>query len=95
MIILGQMVELGEIEATAHQDIVAYARMRGIDHVVTYGDMYKGISAENVYHEIDDERLQMMIDQYSITTILIKGSRAMKMERFVNLLRDSLECEHG
>ena len=86
MIILGQMSELGSASADIHKDIVSYAQMTGINAIMTYGKAYAHVDGEGVIHEANDLQLQEVIDRSNITTILIKGSRAMKMERLVKYL---------
>ena len=95
MIILGQMSELGPLSDDVHKDIVSYAQMTGIGSIVTYGAAYSQIASTAVSHEPDDDELKDIIYRDSISTVLIKGSRAMKMERLVNLLKESVVTEDG
>lgn len=94
ILVLGDMGELGENAAEFHNGIGAAAREAGIEKLYALGVLSKGAvhefgvgsqhfdCIENLYNSLDAE-LQ------TGTTVLVKGSRFMKMERVVNYLVNS------
>ena len=87
--VMGDMAELGENSAQMHADIGAYAKQKGISHFLAYGDL-SAIAAQefgtNAQHFATRETLVAGIKflMKKETTVLVKGSRFMQMERVVN-----------
>ncbi len=88
--VLGDMGELGEDAAQFHREIGVAARELGIECLLALG----ALSAEAVrefgagaQHFTDIEALQAVLDKEldAQTTVLVKGSRFMKMERVVHI----------
>ncbi|MBC7499450.1 MAG: UDP-N-acetylmuramoyl-tripeptide--D-alanyl-D-alanine ligase [Herminiimonas sp.] len=88
---LGDMGEVGNDGPQFHQEIGAYAKAKGIDHLLTLGDLAQhsskafGNGAVH-YHDIDmmNNAAETMLTP--ATTLLVKGSRFMQMERVVQHL---------
>ena len=86
---LGQMAELGDLAEHKHYEVGEYAKQKGIDCLLTYGDLtaasQKGFGAQTAMmsHEQMIERLAEILVQYPEVNILIKGSRSAQMERVV------------
>jgi UDP-N-acetylmuramoyl-tripeptide--D-alanyl-D-alanine ligase len=88
ILVLGDMGELGDDAAQFHREIGITARELGIERLLALGKLSEiavqefGAGAE---HFADIEQLQAVLDKEldAQTTILIKGSRFMKMERVV------------
>ena len=93
-IVLGDMGELGDKAKQFHRDVGELAKRKNVDGLFTIGKL--SINASNDFgtgafhfdsYEALEKALIKSLDEDS--TILIKGSRAMKMERIVNaLMRD-------
>ena len=86
--VLGDMGELGVDAAQFHKDIGKAARGLGIEQVYALGDMSVGVVEEfgvGAQHYQDLDTLCAALDKEmdAHTTVLIKGSRFMKMERVV------------
>lgn len=92
--VLGTMRELGEKAYDAHKEIGNYARLNGIDILITvgdYNDAYKAgfgwderyVSFQSTAEAADYVRSIMKKDDI----ILIKASRAMKFETIVDKLK--------
>ena len=91
ILVLGDMAELGENVAEMHANIGLFAKDAGIDALFALGENSQPACkafGEKAKHfdraEQLIETLEKTIDNN--TTILIKGSRAMKMERIVQAL---------
>jgi UDP-N-acetylmuramoyl-tripeptide--D-alanyl-D-alanine ligase len=93
-IVLGDMGELGDQAEQFHRDVGELAKRKNVDGLFTIGKL--SINASNYFgtgafhfdsYEALEKALIKSLDKDS--TVLIKGSRAMKMERIVNaLMRD-------
>src|SRR5260363_2132 len=100
-LVMGDMGEVGEDGAAFHHEIGAYARARGIDALYALGEASRGACAAfgAGAHAFDDAAalvehlLRAGLDARA--TILVKGSRFMKMERVVNALTDPLHTRTG
>ncbi|WP_395822750.1 UDP-N-acetylmuramoyl-tripeptide--D-alanyl-D-alanine ligase [Collimonas sp.] len=91
LLVLGDMGEVGNEGRKFHQEIGAYAQQRGINQLFTLGGMAADASAafgSQAQHFIDIAALLAALDVVMTpdTTVLIKGSRFMKMERAVQHL---------
>ena len=101
LFVLGDMAELGNNALQLHQSIGAYAKSKGIDALYCLGKYSQAASesfGENGFHfdtlELLLNALQEKIKQYEqlgnkqVVTVLVKGSRSMRMERVVDALSD-------
>ena len=83
ILVLGSMAELGENSKKLHQEIGDYARQANIDHLFTIGDnatYYKGEHFEDINSVFD-----ILNKNHKGSTILIKGSRMMKLNELVDI----------
>lgn len=88
ILVLGDMGEVGADGASFHQEIGLYAKARGIKHLYTLGALAQASTTafgDGAQHFTELSSLLLNLEKYSNTgnTILIKGSRFMKMERVV------------
>jgi UDP-N-acetylmuramoyl-tripeptide--D-alanyl-D-alanine ligase len=92
--VLGDMLELGDTAAEAHRTIGAVAMKLGIDLMITVGPLAKhiaegalaaGMSRERVFETDTTSRGAELLRGHSRPgdTVLIKGSRGMKMEKIL------------
>ncbi len=93
LLVLGDMGELGGDAPAMHGDIGAAARAANIDGLYALGDMareYVCKFGRGAVHAANVEELIATITPHlnAETTVLVKGSRFMKMERVVNALHD-------
>ncbi|HVK95476.1 MAG TPA: UDP-N-acetylmuramoyl-tripeptide--D-alanyl-D-alanine ligase [Noviherbaspirillum sp.] len=91
VLVLGDMGEVGDQGPQFHAEIGAYARDRGIEHLLTLGELAQhaseafGARAQHFDH-IDAIKQASETLITADTTALVKGSRFMKMERVVQHL---------
>lgn len=88
ILVLGDMKELGNEAKLLHQLAGEQIRRAGIDYLFTYGDLSANTSSafgEGAYHFNEQEKLINALKPFlnNQTTILIKGSRSMHMEKVV------------
>nr|WP_091668986.1 UDP-N-acetylmuramoyl-tripeptide--D-alanyl-D-alanine ligase [Massilia sp. PDC64] len=93
VLVLGDMGEVGTQGPEFHQEIGAYAASRGIDTVLATGDLARHMAGSGAQHYEQFDELLAALDQKlgskSDATVLVKGSRFMKMERVVQHLTAS------
>ena len=82
--VLGSMAELGANSRELHQEIGEYANQAGLDKLYTIGDHSKHYNGE-LFPNIDSLYIQLN-ECHSGATILIKGSRMMKLDELVDIL---------
>ncbi len=86
VLVLGDMGEVGEHGDDFHREVGAYARARGVSSLLALGESARhavnafGAGARHF------EKLEELIPNVSGKSILVKGSRFMKMERVVAAL---------
>lgn len=88
ILVLGDMKELGNEERALHEQAGLNIRAAGIDMLFTYGDLTQDTASsfgEGAYHFKEQAQLvhalkPLLKDE---ATVLIKGSRSMKMENVV------------
>jgi len=91
VLVLGDMGEVGEHGAQYHEEVGAYAAQRGVGHLLALGDATRasvaafGAGAE---HFDDVAALAARAQALAVAdaTVLVKGSRFMRMERVVAAL---------
>ncbi len=91
VLVLGDMGELGENAAAFHAGIGVTAKQSGIEKLYALGELSRGAVREfgvNAQHfeGIDALLAALDVELVTGTTLLIKGSRFMKMERVVKYL---------
>ena len=94
LLVLGDMGEVGNEGRKFHEEIGAYAQQRGITQLLTLGRLAFDASTAfgpGAKHFMDIEALLVAVDAHMTptTTVLVKGSRFMKMERVVQYLTDT------
>ncbi len=93
LLVLGDMGEVGNQGPEFHAEVGAYARDQGIDVLFTLGDLslhaHRAFGTQRSQHFADMVALQGAVAAVwrSTASILVKGSRFMKMERVVQTLQ--------
>lgn len=91
ILVLGDMGELGADAESMHAEIGAHAKAAGLKALYCLGElsveMVKGFGAGAQHFSSPEAIAAALLPQLARgTTVLVKGSRFMKMERVVNLL---------
>jgi UDP-N-acetylmuramoyl-tripeptide--D-alanyl-D-alanine ligase len=93
ILVLGDMGEVGTQGPEFHEEIGAYAASRGIETVLVTGALARHMTGAGAQHfeQFDDllAALDKQLGSKSEATVLVKGSRFMKMERVVQHLVQS------
>ena len=93
VLVLGDMGEVGTQGRQFHEEIAAYAIARGIGTVLATGELARFMAGPQIQHFEQFDELLAALDSTlggkSDATVLVKGSRFMKMERVVAHLTGS------
>ena len=89
LLVLGDMGELGDDAAAMHAQIGLAARAAGVDRLLALGELTKETVGAFGSGAMHFERIQELLAELENaltpdTTVLVKGSRFMQMERVVN-----------
>ena len=95
LLVLGDMGEVGLQGDEFRQEVGAYAKACDIQSLFTLGNLCQHSSQafEGAVHFSDMDSLQARVlsDMPAYNSVLVKGSRFMKMERVVEVLRNRFE----
>ncbi|WP_426337101.1 UDP-N-acetylmuramoyl-tripeptide--D-alanyl-D-alanine ligase [Pseudoduganella sp. R-31] len=87
VLVLGDMGEVGTQGKEFHEEVAAYAASKGIENVLATGELAAHMAPHAKHYKEFDALLQAVSAAVTPdTTVLIKGSRFMKMERVVQHL---------
>jgi UDP-N-acetylmuramoyl-tripeptide--D-alanyl-D-alanine ligase len=97
ILVLGDMGELGPGADALHREIGATAKQAGIDRLLCLGDLsvetVRAFGAGGMHFERIEELLaEVEVALGPDVTVLVKGSRFMKMERVVNSFVEAHVC---
>jgi UDP-N-acetylmuramoyl-tripeptide--D-alanyl-D-alanine ligase len=92
VLVVGDMLELGENAPKWHYEIGTYAKSKGVDHLLSYGILSAQCVksfGEGASHFADQEALigQLKTIVKASSVVLIKGSNSMGMSCVANALR--------
>lgn len=90
-LVIGDMLELGEMSEAMHRELGQLARDKEIDKVFACGPLtrasVKAFGDQGQWFESQDELIQALLaNQPRPLSILVKGSRGMRMDRVVSAL---------
>ncbi len=94
--VMGDMGEVGDAAGQMHDEIGGYAKSHGIDRLLCLGE-HAGAAARNFgpggehFARIDELIKSLKHELDARTTVLVKGSRFMKMERVVEAIVDKTD----
>jgi UDP-N-acetylmuramoyl-tripeptide--D-alanyl-D-alanine ligase len=94
VLVLGDMGEVGTQGAEFHREVGAYARSKGISSLLALGEATRHAVAAFGSGARHFEKLEDLVPSIEGRSILVKGSRFMKMERVVTALTGSAQGGH-
>lgn len=93
LLILGDMGEVGDSAVLFHQEVGAFAKASGIEHLMCLGEMtrHSAMSFAGDWAGVHFENLQSLLERLPAVlerteSVWVKGSRFMQMERVVNAI---------
>jgi UDP-N-acetylmuramoyl-tripeptide--D-alanyl-D-alanine ligase len=85
VLVLGDMGEVGDQGPQFHAEVGEHARARGIDKLFTLGDQSRAMKGSH-FESIEALQAAVLSELPHAASILVKGSRFMKMERVVEAI---------
>ncbi len=82
LLVLGDMGEVGDQGPQFHAEVGDYARARGIEQLLTHGDQSMAMKGRH-FAQIDALNSAVLAQLPHAVSVLVKGSRFMRMERVV------------
>ena len=88
VVVLGDMFEIGNTASEEHQNIVNLLEEYNFSQAYVCGSNFHGVHTNNIQKFKDFESLSKHLKNTTIknSTILIKGSRGMKLERVLDFI---------
>ena len=89
IVFIGDMYELGENSHEMHQDIVSAIEEMNFDQTYLLGDLFnktKFSSKIKAFATLEDLNNNINLEEVSNSTILIKGSRGMQLEKILDFI---------
>jgi UDP-N-acetylmuramoyl-tripeptide--D-alanyl-D-alanine ligase len=91
-LILGEMAELGDYSLQKHQELLQFIHQWQWEKVILIGEIFKEIRPSDPYCFRNTEDILLQLKglklMKSIEHLLLKGSRASKLEKLVPLIKD-------
>ena len=89
ILVMGDMGEIGAAAGQFHDEIGGYAKSHGIDRLLCLGELSTAAAANfgeggQNFQRVEDLVKVLQAELEPQTTVLVKGSRFMRMERVVN-----------
>lgn len=100
VLVLGDMGEIGEAAGQYHDEIGGYAKSAGVDVLFALGDA-SAIAARNFgdgarhFRKIEELIEALRPELTAGTTVLVKGSRFMRMERVADAIASPMAASAG
>ncbi len=98
ILVLGDMGEVGQQGPQFHAEAGRYAKEQGIEQLLTLGDMAQGAASAfgNARHfaSVEDLLAALFVVLPGHSSVLVKGSRFMRMERVLEALSEKFSGEH-
>ena len=100
ILVLGDMGEIGDMTGQFHDEVGGYAKSQGVDRLLALGES-SALAAYNFgaggehFKKFEDLVAVLSSEMAQGTTVLIKGSRFMRMERVVDAVLADGEAKSG
>jgi UDP-N-acetylmuramoyl-tripeptide--D-alanyl-D-alanine ligase len=85
LLVLGDMGEVGDQGPQFHAEVGDYARERGIEQLFTLGEQAAGMRGRH-FDDLEALKAAVLAALPATESVLVKGSRFMKMERVVEAI---------
>lgn len=86
LIIIGDMLELGEESAAEHQHILDFAKTCGFDSIITVGSNFKNINTNLAFLNTSELADYLQSNPVTQENILLKASRGIALEKIIDYI---------
>lgn len=97
LMIIGDMGEVGEHGVRFHAEVGEYVQIKKIENLFTIGELAKEATKHCVggrhFDDVESLNIAAMNQLTQVKSILVKGSRFMKMERVIMAILDNVKVE--
>jgi UDP-N-acetylmuramoyl-tripeptide--D-alanyl-D-alanine ligase len=93
LLVLGDMGEVGDQGPQFHAEVGEHARARGIERLFTLGAQSQAMGGRH-FADIESLNVAVLAELPVASSVLVKGSRFMKMERVVEAIAREAQQEH-
>ncbi|MBT7481016.1 MAG: UDP-N-acetylmuramoyl-tripeptide--D-alanyl-D-alanine ligase, partial [Flavobacteriales bacterium] len=83
--VLGDMLELGSYAEIEHKKIIQLTKKLNLE-IILVGEEFSKITTENTYKDIEELGFHLTKNHLKNKTILLKGSRGIRLEKLVEQL---------
>jgi UDP-N-acetylmuramoyl-tripeptide--D-alanyl-D-alanine ligase len=90
LLVLGDMGEVGDQGPQFHAEVGEHARALGIEQLLTLGDQSVAMKGRH-FDAIEPLVAAVLAELPRVSSVLVKGSRFMKMERVVQAIAAQAE----
>jgi UDP-N-acetylmuramoyl-tripeptide--D-alanyl-D-alanine ligase len=94
LLVLGDMGEVGDQGPQFHAEVGEHARQRRIDMVLTLGEQAVAIGGRH-HADIASLNSAVLAQLPKVASVLVKGSRFMKMERVIEAITGAADKEQS
>jgi UDP-N-acetylmuramoyl-tripeptide--D-alanyl-D-alanine ligase len=94
LLVLGDMGEVGDQGPAFHTEVGEYARERGIEQLLTLGEQAAAMKGRH-FADVDALNAAVVQALAQAESVLVKGSRFMKMERVVDAITGHAQQERS
>jgi len=92
LLVLGDMGEVGDQGPQFHAEVGEHARACGIEQLFTLGEQSAGMRGQH-FADIESLNAAVLAQLPAVASVLVKGSRFMKMERVVEAITRQAQQE--
>jgi UDP-N-acetylmuramoyl-tripeptide--D-alanyl-D-alanine ligase len=96
LLVLGDMGEVGQQGPMFHAEAGRYAQAKGIEHLMALGELTRSAVAEFAgarhFETVDALNAAVLAELPALGSVLVKGSRFMRMERVVEFVFGEAPC---
>ena len=91
ILVLGDMGEIGEMTGQFHDEIGGYAKSQGVDRLFAFGESSllaaRNFGAGGMHYKKLEDLIEALLPELTPdSTVLVKGSRFMRMERVADAI---------
>jgi len=94
LLVLGDMGEVGDQGPQFHAEVGEHARQSAIEQLFTLGDQSVAMQGRH-FSGIDELNAAVLAELPNVASVLVKGSRFMKMERVVEAIQEHTKASHA
>ena len=97
LLVIGDMGEVGEHGVRFHAEVGEYTKIKKIENLFTIGALAKEATKHGIggrhFDDVESLNIAVINQLTKVKTVLVKGSRFMKMERVILAILDNIKVQ--